>query len=95
VPALDDMQMMASEVVTNALIHARSKVDLRLRRYGNRIRVEVQDSDPNPPVPTSLLEDDAGNEEAEGGRGLIIVEALASAWGSSPAGRGKITWFEL
>jgi serine phosphatase RsbU (regulator of sigma subunit)/anti-sigma regulatory factor (Ser/Thr protein kinase) len=94
-PALDDMQVMASEVVTNALIHAHSKVDLRLRRYANRIRVEVQDSDPNPPIPTSLLEDEAGNEEAEGGRGLLIVEALAHAWGSSPAGRGKITWFEL
>jgi len=92
---LDEMQVMASEVVTNALIHAHSRVDLRLRRYPNRIRVEVQDSDPNPPVPTTLLEDDAGNEVAEHGRGLLIVEALARAWGSSPAGRGKITWFEI
>lgn len=95
VPLLDDVQVMASEVVTNALIHAHSAVDLRLREYPNRIRVEVQDSDPNPPVPTTLLEDEAGNEEAEAGRGLLIVDALAQAWGSSPAGRGKVTWFEI
>jgi len=94
-PESDEMQVLASEVVTNALIHAHSRVDLRLRKYPDRIRVEVQDSDPNPPIPTTLLEDEAGNEEAENGRGLLIVEALANAWGSSPAGRGKITWFEL
>jgi anti-sigma regulatory factor (Ser/Thr protein kinase) len=94
-PESDEMQVLASEVVTNALIHAHSRVDLRLRKYSDRIRVEVQDSDPSPPVPTTLLEDDAENEEAENGRGLLIVEALANAWGSSPAGRGKITWFEL
>lgn len=94
-PALDEMQVLASELVTNALIHAHSRVDLRLRKYSNRIRVEVQDSDPNPPVPTTLLEDEIGNEDAENGRGLLIVEALAHSWGSSPAGRGKITWFEL
>lgn len=92
---VDDAQISACEVVTNALIHARSAVDLRLRRYANRVRLEVQDSDPNPPVPTALLEDEAGNEEAESGRGLLIVDALADKWGSSPAGRGKITWFEL
>jgi hypothetical protein len=57
--------------------------------------VEVRDSDPYPPVPTALLDDDAGNLEAESGRGLLIVDALASAWGSSPAGRGKTTWFEV
>lgn len=94
-PAQDDVQVMASEVVTNSLIHAHSAVDIRLRKYKDRVRVEVQDSDPSPPIPTALLEDEAGNEEAEGGRGLLIVDVLASAWGSSPAGRGKITWFEV
>jgi serine phosphatase RsbU (regulator of sigma subunit)/anti-sigma regulatory factor (Ser/Thr protein kinase) len=94
-PLLDDLHLLASEVVTNALIHAQSDVDLRLRAYPDRIRVEVRDSDPRPPVPTAILTDEAGNREAESGRGLLIVAALASAWGSSPAGRGKTTWFEL
>lgn len=92
---VDDIKVMASEMVTNALIHARSGVDFRLREYPDRIRVEVQDSDPNPPIPTTLLEDETRNEQSETGRGLLIVDALALAWGSSPAGRGKITWFEV
>jgi hypothetical protein len=33
--------------------------------------------------------------QAESGRGLLIVDALATAWGSSPAGRGKTTWIEM
>ncbi|WP_406292980.1 SpoIIE family protein phosphatase [Embleya sp. NBC_00888] len=94
-PMLDDLEVLVSEVVTNALIHAHSEVDLRLRAYRHRIRVEVRDSDPYPPVPTTLLQDDARNVEAESGRGLLIVDALATAWGSSPAGRGKTTWFEI
>ncbi|WP_062008851.1 SpoIIE family protein phosphatase [Streptomyces hygroscopicus] len=94
-PLLDDLEVLTSEVVTNALIHAHSEVELRLREYPDRIRVEVRDSNPYPPVPTALLEDEVSNQEAESGRGLLIVDALASAWGSSPAGRGKTTWFEL
>lgn len=93
--ACDDLEVLVSEVVTNALIHAHSDVELRLRDYPDRVRVEVRDSDPYPPVPTALLDDDADNLEAESGRGLLIVDALASAWGSSPAGRGKTTWFEI
>ncbi|GAA3823834.1 hypothetical protein GCM10022206_72700 [Streptomyces chiangmaiensis] len=34
-------------------------------------------------------------DQAEGGRGLVIVSAPASAWGNSPSGRGKTVWFEL
>ncbi|MFJ3339187.1 SpoIIE family protein phosphatase [Streptomyces sp. NPDC086766] len=92
---LDDLELLVSEVVTNALIHAHSEVDLRLREYADRIRVEVRDSDSYPPVPTALLEDETSNQEAESGRGLLIVDALALTWGSSPAGRGKTTWFEI
>jgi anti-sigma regulatory factor (Ser/Thr protein kinase) len=94
-PLLDDLELLVSEVVTNALIHAHSEVDLRLREYPDRVRVETRDSDPYPPVPTALLEEETSNQEAESGRGLLIVDALASTWGSSPAGRGKITWFEI
>ncbi|MFD6287077.1 SpoIIE family protein phosphatase [Streptomyces sp. NPDC060205] len=93
---LDELELLASEVVTNALIHAHSEVDVRLREYPDRLRVEVRDSDPHPPVPVTFVgTDQPGNEEAESGRGLLIVDAVASAWGSSPAGRGKTTWFEL
>ncbi|MFR0357662.1 ATP-binding SpoIIE family protein phosphatase [Streptomyces sediminimaris] len=92
---LDDLQLMLSEVVTNALIHAQSDVDIRMRRHAGGVRVEVQDSSPQPPVPTVIVADEAMNAEAESGRGLLIVDALATSWGSSPAGRGKTTWIEM
>ncbi|WP_346168070.1 ATP-binding SpoIIE family protein phosphatase [Streptomyces javensis] len=95
-PLVEDLQLLVSEVVTNALIHAHSEVDLRIREQAGRLRVDVRDSDPHPPIPAANLElEEAGDDEAESGRGLVIVDAVASAWGSSPAGRGKTTWFEL
>jgi hypothetical protein len=42
----DDLQLMLSEVVTNALVHAQSDVDIRLRRHKDGVRIEVQDSSP-------------------------------------------------
>lgn len=92
----DDLDLLSTEVVTNALIHAHSEVELRLREYPDRIRVEVRDSDPHPPVPAAVLTADAAdNQAAESGRGLLIVDLLAAAWGSSPTGRGKTTWFDV
>lgn len=91
--AADDLELMASEVVTNALVHADSSVELRLRQYPDRIRLEVRDSDVTPPVPSSLTVCDEENAQAEHGRGLFIVESLGE-WGSSPSGRGKVVWCE-
>ncbi|MFV5991885.1 ATP-binding SpoIIE family protein phosphatase [Streptomyces sp. NPDC056231] len=91
----DTLELVTTEVVTNALIHADSEVELRLREYPDRIRVEVRDSDPHPPVPTAIVADEETNQGAESGRGLLIVDALAGDWGSSPAGRGKTIWFEI
>ncbi len=91
-PMAEEAELLASEVVTNALVHGDSDVDMHVRRYPERVRVEVRDSDPHLalPVPETL-----GDEESEGGRGLVIVSAMASAWGNSPSGRGKTVWFEL
>ncbi|MDI5971567.1 serine/threonine-protein phosphatase [Streptomyces sp. SL13] len=86
-----DAELLASEVVTNALVHGDSDVDIHVRRYPERVRIEVRDSDPHLALPAAALAED----EAEGGRGLIIVSAMASAWGNSPSGRGKTVWFEL
>lgn len=93
---VDALELLVSEVVTNSLVHAGSEVDLRLRNYPDRLRVEVRDSSPRPPVMAAIVgAEEAVNDEAESGRGMLIVDALAAAWGTSPAGRGKITWFEL
>lgn len=95
-PLIDELELLISEVVTNALVHAGSAVDVRLRRYADRVRVDVRDSDPHPPIIVAVVDAERPVEsEAESGRGMLIVDAVASAWGSSPSGRGKTTWFEL
>lgn len=88
----EETELLASEVVTNALIHGDGDVHMDLRRYPNRVRVEVRDSDPHLALPVSIS---LAEDEAEDGRGLLIVSAIASAWGNSPSGRGKTVWFEL
>jgi anti-sigma regulatory factor (Ser/Thr protein kinase) len=92
--ASEDMMLMASEVVTNALIHADSDVEMRLREYPDRVRLEVRDADPTPPIPSIAAAGDAVSE-SEHGRGLFIVDSFASSWGSSPSGRGKTVWLEI
>jgi anti-sigma regulatory factor (Ser/Thr protein kinase) len=92
---VDDLELMASEVVTNALIHADSHVDLRLREYPGRVRMEVRDSDASPPVPSAISAAEEEKAQSEHGRGLIIVDSIASAWGTSPNGRGKTVWLEI
>jgi anti-sigma regulatory factor (Ser/Thr protein kinase) len=91
----DDVQLLVSEVVTNALIHAGSDVDLRMRAFPDHVRVEVRDFASQPPVPYPFAASDEGVAEAEHGRGLFLVEALARAWNSSPNGRGKTVWLEV
>ncbi|MEV6112991.1 ATP-binding SpoIIE family protein phosphatase [Streptomyces sp. NPDC052109] len=85
----DAMELVVSEIVTNALVHAGSDVDVRLRAFADHIRLEVRDSDTNPPVPSRMSLTEETNAEAEHGRGLLIVEALAEMWNSSPNGLGK------
>ncbi|WP_329034114.1 SpoIIE family protein phosphatase [Streptomyces sp. NBC_00178] len=85
----DSLQLVVSEVVTNALVHAGSDVELRLRVFAERIRVEVRDSASNPPVPSPLSLSEEGLSQAEHGRGLFIVDALTEGWKSYPNGRGK------
>ncbi|MCX4403921.1 SpoIIE family protein phosphatase [Streptomyces sp. NBC_01764] len=92
---IDDAEIMISEIVTNALIHADSDVEVMLREYPDRIYFEVRDTDARPPVPTSVIHSDEENAVAEHGRGLDIVEDLSAAWGTSPHGRGKSVWLDL
>ncbi|MFE4668792.1 SpoIIE family protein phosphatase [Streptomyces sp. NPDC056716] len=90
----EDVALMTSEVVTNALVHADSGVDIRMRVHGKHLRVEVRDSDPTPPVPEPIVLSNQPGSEWEHGRGLIIVDALAADWGTAPSGHGKTVWFE-
>ena len=87
---LDVALLVTSELVTNAVVNARSQVTLRLRVRPDRLLVEVEDEDSRMPV----LQQDNG-WDALGGRGLMLVDALAARWGSQPCPFGKVVWAEL
>jgi hypothetical protein len=63
---------------------------VRVYLHGSTVRVEVDDESPEFPV--LAQPDDAS---ALHGRGLVLVDALASDWGTRPNERGKTVWFEL
>jgi anti-sigma regulatory factor (Ser/Thr protein kinase) len=80
---------MVSELVTNAVEHARSHVELVVGVTSRAVHIEVGDG--NASLPAIQQADDG----AVHGRGMAIVDNLASSWGVRPAGRGKAVWFEL
>jgi len=82
----DTIELLISELVTNAVIHARSDVELTISEHGARIRVEVSDTNPQMPA---IREPDAAS-----GRGLRLVDALADRWGTIGRADGKTVWFE-
>ncbi|MFI0894975.1 ATP-binding protein [Streptomyces sp. NPDC020983] len=89
-------ELLLSELVTNAVRHAVRPagrlvaVDVELAP-GRLLRVEVADACEAPPVPRP-----ADAPDAEGGRGLLLVEALSAHWGTYPRRHvGKVVWFVL
>lgn len=86
----DTVVLLANELVTNAVLHARSGVELALLRSARIVRVEIIDESPIAPVRR-----ENGVGEVTTGRGLALVEALAKGWGVEPRGRGKSVWFEV
>ena len=84
---VDDLALITSELVTNALVHGGAPVDLRLQRSGARVVLEVQD-DAERQLPRARNPDD----DEEHGRGIHIVEALSDEWGTRSTDRGKCVW---
>jgi serine phosphatase RsbU (regulator of sigma subunit) len=87
----EDIVLLATELVTNAVRHGRGEVAVRLWPGPDVVRVEVSDANPHRPEPGGY------DLDAEDGRGLLIVGALSSRWGTAPlaGGAGKTVWFEL
>jgi anti-anti-sigma regulatory factor len=82
-------QILASELVTNGVRHARTPLGFSMTLRDGTVRLSVQDWAAAPVRPRSPSESDLQ------GRGLIVVEAIASRWGSVPLGDGKVVWAEL
>ncbi|HZD02116.1 MAG TPA: response regulator [Actinomycetes bacterium] len=87
---LETVTLLTSELVTNAIVHTGSEVDVVVRLTGEAARVEVTDRSDVPPAPRAAPDSDGS------GRGLALVEALARRWGTRRmVGGGKTVWFEV
>ncbi|GAB3658867.1 hypothetical protein GCM10027596_15680 [Nocardioides korecus] len=85
----DSVTLLVTEMVTNALVHTDGDASLELRHQDGVVRVLVTDSFSR--VPHHRAQD----PEATGGRGLLVVGALALEWGVEPSGEGKTVWADV
>jgi anti-sigma regulatory factor (Ser/Thr protein kinase) len=82
--ARDEVVLIASELATNAVLHGKPPIDVRVTIDPELVRVEVHDEHPDMRQP------------AEGSRGLMLVDRIARAWGVSyQPGDGKVVWAEI
>ncbi|MGW7062458.1 ATP-binding protein [Streptomyces sp. NPDC054904] len=90
--AADDVLLLVSEVVANACLHGGGPGALVLDCTDERLRIEVTDANPHPPVSAAT---GSADPRRPGGHGLLIVERLARSWGSRPGASGKCVWLEV
>ncbi|WP_203840868.1 ATP-binding protein [Winogradskya humida] len=86
---VDIAVLLTSELVANAVKHAPPPGDLTLALADEFVRVEVGDSSSLPPAVAEQ------QPRALGGRGLLLVEALAARWGWRQEAQGKVVWFTV
>jgi hypothetical protein len=87
-PQSASAELVVSELVANGVLHGWGNIALRLFDTGDGLRIEVEDSNPAPPVATD------GHPNRLGGFGMQIVERLAD-WGWRPSASGKLVWAKL
>ncbi len=87
----DIVLLLVSELVSNAVQHARGTVEVSAREVGSTLRVEVRDES------STLPRVHDHSVDATNGRGMQMVDRLADRWGAESAGPGlgKTVWFEL
>lgn len=86
---LDDAEVVVTELVSNAVRHAGGELVLNVALGKRFLHVSLRDGSPTPPrrrIPDAYR---------GGGRGLILIDALASGWGSTPVPGGKVVWATL
>ncbi|ADP82502.1 ATP-binding protein [Pseudofrankia inefficax] len=81
--------LLASETVTNAIVHGAPPARLVIQVSPEGIRVEVSDGTTLPPVVV------AARPDATSGRGIGLIDILATRWGVQPHASGKTVWFEI
>lgn len=80
-------ELLTSELVANAVVHARTWLAVTVRRFDGGIELSVRDDGPGQ-VPGTLAEDPRGF-------GLQLVDAMSDAWGCAPIRGGKVVWTRL
>jgi anti-sigma regulatory factor (Ser/Thr protein kinase) len=84
-----DAALITSELATNALLHAASDVTVTVSLRPDAVRIALADAHPDDP------ERQPESATRPGGRGLAIVDAIASRWGTGRVGARKVVWAEL
>ncbi|MFC8343209.1 SpoIIE family protein phosphatase [Streptomyces sp. NPDC057280] len=88
----DEIELVADEMITNALMHTEGSAIVTLRVLAGserRLRVEVEDSS------SALPRRREAGESGVSGRGLLLVDLLADVWGVEARGGGKCVWCEF
>ena len=83
------VQLLVSELVTNAVMHAGSQADVAVILRRDVVRIEVGDRSSDVPRAGRV------DPDARSGRGLWLVEQMSSAWGVEEIADGKVVWFEV
>lgn len=86
---LETAELLVSELVTNALVHAGTPIDVSLTVEDGGLRVEISDGSPHAPARRSY------GPTAGTGRGLMLLEQMVREWGVELRERGKTVWFHL
>lgn len=85
----EDACLVVTELITNAVRHAGTELELRVEHLPDGIRLEVRDGSQAPPMRRPARQED------EGGRGLYLVDVLSTRYGVDAEGDGKRVWAEM
>jgi anti-sigma regulatory factor (Ser/Thr protein kinase) len=83
--------LVLSELVTNAVMHGATPIQVSVSGEPGKLRIDVADGDTHSPRPELRV----GNADQTGGRGLQIVNALSRQWGTTTHAHGKSVWAEI
>ncbi len=86
---VETAELLVSEIVTNALVHAGTPIEVGFTLVGQGLHVEVADGSPHLPSPRGY------GPSAGTGRGLMLLEGMVDEWGVEPAESGKTVWFRI
>jgi anti-sigma regulatory factor (Ser/Thr protein kinase) len=86
---VEDGVLLTGEIASNVVEHARTDYQVRVTMRAGRVRIEVADGSSVLPAVRDLAND------ADRGRGLLLLERIATEWGVDQRPNGKAVWFEL